>query len=124
MSEFSVDLAISLADSCHMFDLLLNISLTNIPLHSISQMASGEDWSKLIKARYPSYKVEVEAFLDSLSVSNSTELSIAGIFDAIKYEDHVDDNLKLLYGEAVMVTDTDVKARIKSHVSNFKRALK
>ena len=87
-------------------------------------MASGEDWSKLIKARYPSYKVEVEAFLDSLSVSNSTELSIAGIFDAIKYEDHVDDNLKLLYGEAVMGTDKDVKARIKSRVSNFKRALK
>ena len=87
-------------------------------------MASGEDWLKLIKARYPSYKVEVEAFLDSLSVSNSTELSIAWIFDAIKYEDHVDDNLKLLYGEAVMGTDKDVKARIKSRVSNFKRALK
>ena len=87
-------------------------------------MASSTDWSSLLDAQYPSYKVEVEAFLDSLEVSNSNEIYIDIIFQAIRYRPEVDDNLKLLYGEAVYGTDKDVKTRIKNRISNFKRGLR
>ena len=87
-------------------------------------MGTPVDWTKLREARYPSYKVEVEAFLDSLSVSNSNEVTIAKVFDAIKYNDDVDDNLKLLYGEAVFGTDKQVKLRIKNRIANFRRGLR
>ena len=84
-------------------------------------MASGTDWKKLLDARYPSYKVEVEAFIDSLSVSNSNELSAQKVFEAIQFNDEVDNNLKLLYSEAIYGTDKEVKARIKNRMSNFKQ---
>ena len=87
-------------------------------------MASSPDWSKLLEARYPSYKVEVEAFLESLSVSNSNEITISKVFEAIRYDDDVDDNLKLLYGEAVFGIDKQVKLCIKNRIANFRRALR
>ena len=83
-------------------------------------MASGMDWSKLLEARYPSYRVEVEAFLDSLEVSNSNEIIIGKVFEAIRYHNDVDDNLKLLYGEAVHGINKQVKLRIKRRMSNFR----
>ena len=86
-------------------------------------MASSVDWSKLLEARYPSYRVEVEAFLDSLEVSNSNDIIIGKVFEAIRYHNDVDDNLKLLYGEAVYGSDEQVKLHIKSRMSNFRRAL-
>ena len=87
-------------------------------------MASKMDWSALLEARYPSYKVEVDAFLESLSVSNSNEITIAKVFEAIRYDDKIDDNLKLLYGEAVFGSDKQVKLRIKNRISNFRRGLR
>ena len=87
-------------------------------------MASSTDWTPLLDARYASYTVEVEAFLDSLSVSNSNEVSVEYIFNAIKYDPSIPDNLKLLYGEAVHGTDKEVRTRMKSRVANFKRTLK
>ena len=86
-------------------------------------MASPIDWSKLLDAWYPSYKAEVEAFLESLEVSNSNEIIIGKVFDAICYNDDVDNNLKLLYSEAVYGSDKQVKLRIKSRMSNFRWAL-
>ena len=86
-------------------------------------MDSKTQWTQLLEARYPSYKVEVDAFLDSLSVSNSNDITIAKVFEAIRYDDHVDDNLKLLYAEAVFGTDKQVKLRIKNRISNFRRGL-
>ena len=87
-------------------------------------MASLNDWSVLLDARYPSYKVEVEAFLDSLEVSNSNEVSMACVFDAIRDQPEVSDNLKLLYHEAVNGTDKNVKLCIKNRMANFRRALR
>ena len=87
-------------------------------------MGTPVDWKQLLVPRYPSYKVEVEAFLDSLDVSNSTDICIQYIFDKIKYNDDILDNLKLLYGEAVHGIDKDVKVRMKCRVENFKRGLK
>ena len=85
-------------------------------------MATSSEWKKLLDARYPSYKVEVRAFLDSLDVSNSNEISAEKV-DAIKFDEDVDDNLKLLYSEAIYGSDKEVKARIKNRMANFKRGL-
>ena len=86
-------------------------------------MSDQVDWKKLLEARYPSYKVEVNAFIESVDISSSTEVSIDHIYDAIKSDPNVCDNLKLLYHEAVYGSNKEVKKWIKSHVSNFLRAL-
>ena len=86
-------------------------------------MASQVNWKELLDGRYPSYKVEVNAFLDSVDISSSTEISMDHIYQAIKSDPNVCDNLKLLYHESVYGSDKEVKKRIKSRVSNFRRAL-
>ena len=87
-------------------------------------MANQIDWQKLIKGRYPSYTVEVNAFLDSLSISASSDVSIEHIYNAIKDEDYISEDLKLLYNEALNGTNGDVKARMRSRVGHFRRTLK
>ena len=87
-------------------------------------MASGIDWSSLLEKKYSSYKVEVNAFLDSLDIANSIEISIQHIYEAIKGDSKVHENLKALYCEAINGTNREVKNRIRNRVSNFKRALK
>ena len=79
-------------------------------------MASPTDWKQLLIPRYPSYKTEVEAFLDGLDVSNSNDILVQIIFESIEFNDSIPDNLKLLYAEAANGTDKEVKARMKSRV--------
>ena len=87
-------------------------------------MASNIDWSSLLVPRYPSYKLEVEAFLDGLGVSASSDILLHKMYQAIRLEPEVSENLKLLYREALYGTQREVKARMRGRVANFKRALK
>ena len=87
-------------------------------------MASQLNWSEILDGWFPSYKVEVLAYLDSLDISNSSEISMEYIYEQIKSDANVSDNLKLLYHEAVFGENKAVKARIKNRVANFRRALK
>ena len=87
-------------------------------------MASVLDWESLLEKKYPSYKVEVNAFLDSLDISNSVDLSIEYIYDCIKDDAQVNPNLLALYYEAINGSEKEVKARMRNRISNFKRALK
>ena len=86
-------------------------------------MAENINWAALLDARYASYNVEVTAYLDSLDISSSSEVSIEKIYQAIKDDTEVDSNLKLLYKEAAFGTDKGVKKRMKNRVSNFRRTL-
>ena len=87
-------------------------------------MASDKDWKVVLKAKFPSYKVEVEAFLSSLEIATSSDISAAKCYDAIRDLPDVNENLKSLYKEALFGKDKDVKARIKNRMSNFRRNLK
>ena len=87
-------------------------------------MASQQDWKGLLKKNYPSYKVEVEAFLDSVDIATSNEISASKVYDAIKDVPEVNANLKSLYREALFGFDKEVRARIKNRMSNFRRNLK
>ena len=87
-------------------------------------MANAINWKELIRARYPSYKVEVNAFLESLEVSSSSDISIEKVYEAIKDDPQVNSNLILLYWEAAFGSNKDVKVHMKSRMSNFKRGLK
>ena len=87
-------------------------------------MASNIDWDALFDKKYPSYKVEVQAYLDSLDVASSTEISAIHIYHAICNDQQVNENLKLLYREALHGTNKDVKSHIKNRVSNFCRSLR
>ena len=87
-------------------------------------MASKMDWGPLLVKKYVSFNVEVEAFLESLDVSNSTDISMAFIYDRIKNDEHVSPDLIKLYKEAVYGTEKVVKLRIKNRLTNFKRNLK
>ena len=87
-------------------------------------MASIIDLEGLLDKKYPSYKVEVNAFLESIDISNSLELSIEHIYECIESDSNVNQNLKSLYWEAIHGTNKEVKTRIRNRISNFKRALK
>ena len=85
---------------------------------------SEPDWEALLKPKYNSFKVEVEAYLDSIEIATSTEISMANIYKAIKDDPKVNPDLKLLYKEALFGKNKDVKARIKNRIANFRRGLK
>ena len=87
-------------------------------------MASQVIWVELLDGQYPSYKIEVTAFLDSLDISSSTDVAMDYIYQQIQNDINVSDNLKLLYRETVFGSNPRVKARIKNRVSHFHRALK
>ena len=87
-------------------------------------MASGIDWDKLLEGCYPSHKVEVNAFLDSLEISSSVEVSIEKIYDAIKYDENVCKYLKILYKEAIFGSEKLVKNRIRNRIGNFRHGFK
>ena len=75
----------------------------------------------LLKGKYPSYKIEIDTYLDSLDIATSSDISAAKIYDAIRDLAEVNKNLKKLYREALFGSNKDVKARIKSRISNFRR---
>ena len=87
-------------------------------------MASGVNWDKILEGCYPSYKVEVNAFLDSLEISSSVDITIEKIYEVIKSDENVCDNLKLLYHEAINGSHKAVKSRIRNRIGNFWRGLK
>ena len=55
-------------------------------------MAAQIDWSELLEKKYPSYKVEVNAYLDSLEISSSNDVSIDKIYQAIRNDTDVNEN--------------------------------
>ena len=89
-----------------------------------SIMALKEDWKLLLKAKYSSYKVEVQTYLDTLEIVTSSMISASKIYDAIKDVSDINENLKKLYKEALFGNDTEVRARIKNRITNFQRNMK
>ena len=87
-------------------------------------MACQVDWKALLKGKYPSYKLEVEAYLESLEIATSSEVSAGKCYEAICDAPNVSENLKILYKEALFGSNKDVRARIKNRMSNFHRNLK
>ena len=84
-------------------------------------MAGQVNWEDLLRERFPTYKVEEDAFIDSLEVANSTEVYIERIYEAIKNDSSVHINLKMLYHEACAGGNKDVVKRIKNRISNIRR---
>ena len=87
-------------------------------------MMAGINLSEILEQRFPSYKAEVTAFLDTVHISKSTDVSIEKIYEIIKDDDDVPDNLKLLYKESIFGTDKNVKLRMQNHIGSFKRGLR
>ena len=63
--------------------------------HFTMASSSQDDWEPLLKAKYLSYTVEVEVFLESLDIATSSEISMEKIYDAIREDPKVDENLKM-----------------------------
>ena len=82
---------------------------------------AGTDWETLLKGKYVSYNVEVDAYLESLEIVTSSEISMQKIYFAIRNDASVHENLKALYREALFGTNKEVRARIKNRISNFRR---
>ena len=87
-------------------------------------MANNINFNELLEKKYPSYTAEVTAFLNSLDIASSTEVSINFIYQAIKNDPKVDANLKLLYREALYGHNILVKKRITNRVTHFRRTLR
>ena len=87
-------------------------------------MASQVDWATLLKGKYPSCKLEVNAYLDTLDIATSNLVSAGKCYEAICDDPNVNENLKILYKEALFGSNKEVCACIKSRMSNFRRNLR
>ena len=87
-------------------------------------MASATNWAELLDKKYPSYTVELNAFLATANVCKGTDVSIQNIYEAIRNDDKVEANLKILYHECIYGTNKDVKLRICNRVAHFRRTLR
>ena len=87
-------------------------------------MASLVDCTTILEGRYPSYTIEVNTFIESADVSSSPEISAQMVYEAIKSDGKVCDNLKLLYHEAIFGSNKKVKKRIYNRMSHFRRTLR
>ena len=88
-------------------------------------MASNAiNWDEILEGKYPSFRIEVETFLDTQHISKSTDVSMIKIYQAIVNDGNVDEILKMLYHEAIYGTNKDVKSRIRNRIANFRRSLK
>ena len=87
-------------------------------------MAAQLDFDELLKERFPTFKVEEEAFLDSLEIANCTDVYMERIYEAIRGDPSVPVNLKVMYREAVHGTNKDVAKRIRNRISNIRRNCK
>ena len=87
-------------------------------------MASQVNWSEILDERFPSYKAEVNTFLDTLHISKSTDVSIEKIYGQIRDDPDIPQKLKMLYKECIHGSDKNVKLRIRNRVGNFKRGLR
>ena len=79
------------------------------------------DWDSVLKGKYVSYNVEINAYLESLEIATSSDISMQKIYFAIRNEPSVHENLKAMYKEALFGKNKEVKARIKNRISNFRR---
>ena len=84
-------------------------------------MAGQVNWEQILKDRFPTYKVEEDAFIDSLQVAHNIEVYMERIYDAIRNDPNVHVNLKMLYREAISGGNNDVVKRIKNRISNIRR---
>ena len=77
------------------------------------------NWEIVLKGKYNSFNIEVEAYLDSLEIATSTDISASKIYEAIKDSNEVHPNLKMLYREAVYGTNKEVSlaSKIESQIS-------
>ena len=87
-------------------------------------MASEQDWETILKGKYVSYNAEIDAYLDSLEIATSTEISVSKIYYAIRDNQEIHPNLISLYREALFGTNKEVKSRIQNRISNFRRNYK
>ena len=84
-------------------------------------MASNFDWEIILNDRFPTYKVEEQAFVESLKIANSNEVAAERIYHAIKNDCDIPENLKLIYKEAVYGSNIVVRNRIRGRLSNIRR---
>ena len=89
-----------------------------------SAMAHQLNFEQLLEKKYPSFTVEVNAFLDSCSVSCSSDVAMNIIYQRIRRDDKVDGDLKALYHEAIFGNDRNVRSRIRNRITHFRRTLR
>ena len=85
-------------------------------------MASNvQNWDEILKDRYATFKIEENAFVDSLQICNSTEVAALKIYETIRGESDIPENLKIIYHEAVHGSNDRVKLRIRNRIANIRR---
>ena len=84
-------------------------------------MACNIDWEEILKDRFVTFKVEETAFIESLQICNSSEIAAEKIYETIKFDEDVPENLILMYKEAVYSENEKVKSRIKNRIANIRR---
>ena len=86
-------------------------------------MASREgDWTEILKPSYSTYKCEEEAYIEISKITIDNEIALEYLYDnAVRANEDVCSNLRQLYDEAINGFNKDVRRRMLSRMSNFKR---
>ena len=108
------DVYISSMQMLDFFHFVWNLQDRNI-------MASNIDWDVIMRDRFTTFKLEENTFVESLKICNSNEVAAERIYDAIKDDSDIPENLKLMYREAVFGENEAVKRRIKNRITNMRR---
>ena len=86
-------------------------------------MASNmEDWTEILKPSYNTYKCEEDAYIEISKITIDNEIAMEFVYEnAVRDNAEVCSNLRMIYAEAINGTNKDVRRRVLSRMSNFKR---
>ena len=87
-------------------------------------MAAQINWADILSQRFPTFRVEETAYLSCLEIASSMEVYIEKIYEAVRHQDHVPENLKLMYHEASINGNKEVVRRIQNRISHIRRNCK
>ena len=80
------------------------------------------DWTEILKPAYSTYKCEEDAYIEISKITIDNEIALEYLFDnAVRENFQVERNLRELYNEAINGSNKEVRRRMLSRMSNFKR---
>ena len=80
------------------------------------------EWTDILKPAYNTYQCEEEAYIEISKITIDNEVALEYLYDnAVQDNLDVSINLRKLYDEAINGSNKDVRRRMLSRMSHFKR---
>ena len=101
--------------------ILWSVTLSST-LEPVSMAQLQDDWTAILKHAYNTFQCEEDAYIEISKISIDNEIAMDYLYDnAVRDNDEVSSNLRKMYDEAINGTNKEVRRRVLSHMSHFKR---